>query len=143
MQDWGGFKRENWEGAYVAGIIDGEGSITLTRMHDSENRRPCITIASTDIELLLYIQHLIGGTITNKKNYNPARHKDSFTLNVKNKVSVLSILKQISPFLRVDKKRKRALWILENYENVTPRNGKYSKPLLEKKILFEELFFKI
>lgn len=134
---------ETWEAAYVAGIIDGEGSITLTRMHESENRRPCITIASTDIELLLYIQHLIGGTITNKKNYYLARHKDSFTLNVKNKDSVLSILKQISHFLRVEKKRKRALWILENYENVTPRNGKYSKPLLEKKILFEELFFKI
>jgi hypothetical protein len=134
---------EIWEAAYVAGIIDGEGSVTLTRMHESENRRPCVTIASTDIELLLYVQNLIGGTITNKKNYNPSRHKNSYTLNVKNKESVLSILKQISSFLRVDKKRNRALWILEYYEKVTQRNGKYNKTSLEQKILFEELFFKI
>ncbi|MFJ7728371.1 hypothetical protein ACIQXV_19755 [Neobacillus sp. NPDC097160] len=44
---------ESWEAAYVAGIIDGEGSITLTRMHENEHRRPCITIASTDKELLV------------------------------------------------------------------------------------------
>ena len=42
-----------WEASYIAGIIDGEGSITLTRMHNNEHRRPCITIASTDKELLL------------------------------------------------------------------------------------------
>ncbi|MGG3467989.1 LAGLIDADG family homing endonuclease [Neobacillus pocheonensis] len=46
---------ECWEAAYIAGIIDGEGSISLTRMHENEHRRPCITIASTDKELLLYI----------------------------------------------------------------------------------------
>lgn len=27
-----------WEAAYVAGIIDGEGSISLTRMHENEHR---------------------------------------------------------------------------------------------------------
>lgn len=72
---------EEWEASYLAGIIDGEGSIILTRMHKSEHRRPCITIASTDKELLLYVQTLSGGTITDKKNYKPDRHKDSFTLN--------------------------------------------------------------
>ncbi|MBT2687472.1 LAGLIDADG family homing endonuclease [Bacillus sp. ISL-47] len=45
----------NWEAAYIAGIIDGEGTITLTRMHASEHRRPCITIASTDMELLAFL----------------------------------------------------------------------------------------
>ncbi|MEB6548828.1 LAGLIDADG family homing endonuclease [Heyndrickxia sporothermodurans] len=54
---------KKWEASYVAGIIDGEGSITLTRMHEKENRRPCITIASTDKELLIYIQSITGGTI--------------------------------------------------------------------------------
>ena len=101
-----------WEAAYIAGIIDGEGSIILTRMHDKEHRRPGITIASTDKELLLYAQSLIGGTIINKKNYNPEKHKNSYTLNITKK-EVFPALKQISPFLRVNKKRLRALWILE------------------------------
>lgn len=134
---------EQWEAAYIAGIIDGEGSITLTRMHESEHRRPCITIASTDKELLIYIQSLTGGTINNKKNYKPDRHKDSFTLNIKKKESVMYILKHVSPYLRVDKKRHRSLWILEHYEKVTLRNGKYSPESLNKKLLFEEAFFQI
>ncbi|MEH7382987.1 LAGLIDADG family homing endonuclease [Bacillus sp. JJ1533] len=44
---------KEWEASYIAGIIDGEGSISLTRMHGKEHRRPCISIASTDLELLL------------------------------------------------------------------------------------------
>jgi hypothetical protein len=45
---------ELWEASYVAEIIDGEGSITLTKMHENEFRRPCVSIASTDKELHLY-----------------------------------------------------------------------------------------
>ena len=134
---------ESWEAAYIAGIIDGEGTITLTRMHEMEHRRPCITIASTDKELLIYLQTLTEGTINNKKNYNPERHKDSYTLSIKNKETVLSLLNLVTPYLRVDKKRNRAIWILKNYEMVTPRNGKYNKALLEKKIAFENSFFQI
>lgn len=134
---------KEWESAYVAGIIDGEGSIALTRMHRNEQRRPCITVASTDRELLEYIQSLTGGIINNKKNYNTLKHKDSFTLSIKRKAEVFRTLNQILPYLRVIKKRKRANWIIENYENVTPRNGKYNKHLLQKKQFFEENFFKL
>jgi hypothetical protein len=76
---------EIWEASYVAGIIDGEGSITLTKMHENEFRRPCVSIASTDKELLIYIQSLTGGVISQKRNYNPDKHKDSYTLVIKNK----------------------------------------------------------
>jgi hypothetical protein len=134
---------ECWEAAYIAGIIDGEGSISLTRMHINEHRRPCISIASTDKELLLFIQPISGGTITNKKNYDPVHHKDSYTLTIKKKEDVLYLLNHISPYLRVEKKRKRAQWILMEYEKVTPRNGKYNPQLLEQKLAFENDFFNI
>ncbi|MCH1625747.1 LAGLIDADG family homing endonuclease [Fredinandcohnia quinoae] len=132
-----------WEAAYIAGIIDGEGSISLTRMHKKEHRRPCISIASTDLELLTYIHRLTGGYINNKRNYRPNIHKDSYTLSIKKKEEVFYTLQQIVPFLRVNKKRNRAIWILENYERVTPRNGKYSPELLNSKVLFEEYFFEM
>ncbi|MDY0408842.1 LAGLIDADG family homing endonuclease [Paracerasibacillus soli] len=51
---------KDWEAAYLAGIIDGEGSITLTRLHKNEYRRPCISISSNDMEMLQYIQKLAG-----------------------------------------------------------------------------------
>lgn len=134
---------ESWEASYLAGIIDGEGSITLTRIHKNEHRRPCITIASTDRELLDYVSSLTGGLVLNKKNYNPVKHKDSFTLMIKKKDKVLELLQLTSKYLRVEKKKRRAKWILKNYNKVTPRNGKYNSELLKKKLMFEEKFFEI
>ncbi|RFB14965.1 hypothetical protein DZB84_13725 [Bacillus sp. HNG] len=134
---------KEWEASYIVGIIDGEGSISLTRMHDKEHRRPCISIASTDLELLLYIPKVTSGVINTKRNYKPDWHKDSYTLTIKKKEDVFHTLENIAPFLRVNKKRNRAVWILENYNNVTPRNGKYSVETLKKKIRFEEYFFKM
>ncbi len=43
------------EAAYLAGIIDGEGTVTLTRCHRGENRRPVVSIANTELALLEYV----------------------------------------------------------------------------------------
>ncbi|WP_338471851.1 LAGLIDADG family homing endonuclease [Niallia sp. XMNu-256] len=134
---------EKWEASYIAGIIDGEGTITLTRNHSKEYRRPCIAIASTDKELLIYLQSLAGGKICNKKNYNPEKHKYSFTLTITKKTDVFSTLQSILPFLRIDKKKLRAEWILKYYDSVTLRDGKYNQEQLVLKIKFEKEFFLI
>lgn len=139
----GGDFLEKWEASYIAGIIDGEGSITLTRMHENEFRRPLVSIASTDKDLLIYLKTLTGGLITNKKNYKPEKHKNSFTLSIKKKEDVFKTLIYITPFLKIQQKKKRAEWILEQYDQVTPRNGKYSVDLLEAKFLFEKHFFEL
>lgn len=134
---------KDWEAAYIAGIVDGEGSILLTRIHRNEFRRPCITIASTDIELLEFVQSIIGGVIVRKKNYKPTIHKNSFALNLKSKRDVLYTLKCIYPYLRVYVKKRRALYILENYDSVTRRNGKYKNEEKLEKMKFEEIFFNL
>jgi hypothetical protein len=43
----------------------------------------------------------------------------------------------------VEQKKKRAQWIINNYDQVTSRNGKYAPELLKEKLLFEEVFFKL
>ncbi|WP_404347668.1 LAGLIDADG family homing endonuclease [Sutcliffiella horikoshii] len=134
---------KDWEAAYIAGIIDGEGSILLTRIHKNEFRHPCITIASTDIELLEFVQSIIGGAIVRKKNYKPTIHKNSFSLNVKSKRDVLNTLKCIHPYLRVYVKKRRAIYILDNYDSVTKRNGKYKTVEILEKVRFEEEFFNL
>ena len=48
------------EKAYIAGIIDGEGSIMLQKIHSNEHPSPCISIASTTLELLKWIKETIG-----------------------------------------------------------------------------------
>ena len=96
------------------------------------------------MELLTYIQSLTGGNINNKKNYNPDKHKNSYTLTIKKKKDVFFTLQHVSPFLRINKKRLRAQWILNHYNSVTIRNGKYTTEESIKKVLaFEDDFFQI
>jgi hypothetical protein len=46
-------KRLNCEdAAYLAGLIDGEGTIALTRRHAGEERQLVLSISSTEIDLL-------------------------------------------------------------------------------------------
>lgn len=64
--------------AYIAGIIDGEGSIS------NEHPAPCVSIASTTLELLKWIQKTVDkGTIKLKKNYNTEKHKDCYSYILK------------------------------------------------------------
>ena len=58
----------NIDAAYIAGLIDGEGTITLGRKHRRDNRQLVISISSNELELLQYVLTVSGvGKITNKK----------------------------------------------------------------------------
>lgn len=37
------------EAAYVAGLIDGEGTVTLTRKHRNEYRQLAVTVSNTEM----------------------------------------------------------------------------------------------
>ena len=112
------------EAAYVAGIIDGEGTITLTRKHRNEFRQLAVTISNTERYLLEYILRIIGaGKITTKKTVK-THHKPSFTFAIYNR-QALRLLDQIHPYLKTYKARRSEL-ILKDYVTLTPRNGKYN-----------------
>jgi len=122
--------------AYIAGLIDGEGTVTLTRKHKKENRQLCISISSTEKCLLEFVLRATGvGKITNKKTGKP-NHAASFAYAVYNR-QALSLLENVEPFLK-SYKRKRARLILSDYLKFTPRNGKYNDGLLVRKHCFEE-----
>lgn len=70
------------DAAYIAGIIDGEGTVTLTREHANENRRLVISISSTEMALLQFVKDAIGaGRITAKRTYSD-RHTSSFAYRI-------------------------------------------------------------
>tara|TARA_R110001592_G_scaffold217746_1_gene471574 strand:+ start:966 stop:1397 length:432 start_codon:yes stop_codon:yes gene_type:complete len=126
--------------AYIAGLVDGEGSITLTRKHKGDMRQPAITIASTEKQLLVFALDQTGvGKITNKKTN--ANYKDAFTYAVYNR-HALDVLRQIEPYM-LSYKKARARLLLDKYVQVTPRNGKYSEALLIKRAEFEQNFIDI
>lgn len=131
------------EKAYLAGIIDGEGSIMLLKFHNNQFPAPCISISSSTPELLEWIKLKTGvGIIKGKKNYNLDRHKDSYTYVVKFDEAI-NLLKELLPYLIIESKRKRSVLILEKYKKLTPRNGRYSPKMLEMKNAFYQEFMAI
>ncbi|KOR25638.1 LAGLIDADG family homing endonuclease [Clostridium sp. L74] len=114
----------NEQKAYIAGIIDGEGSIMLLKFHNNQFSSPCISISSTTIELLEWIKSITKiGTI----KYNNA----------------INFLIQIEPYLVIKNKKERARLIIEKYKCVTPRNGKYSNEMIKAKEEFYKEFISI
>ena len=124
------------DAAYLAGFIDGEGTITLSRKHRNENRQLAITISNTERQILEFCLKAIGaGKITNKRT-TKSHHTPSFTYAIYNR-QALTLLEQIEPYLR-SYKVKRAKLILENYITLTPRNGRYTDKLMRKRKEFEK-----
>ena len=124
------------DAAYIAGLIDGEGSVTLTRKHRNENRQLCVSISSTEKSMLEFVKHSAGvGKITNKRT-SKAIHSPSYTYAVYNR-QALDLLRQVLPWLK-SYKRERAVLILQDYVRLTPRNGKYSPSVNCARKLFEQ-----
>ncbi|MCW6060196.1 hypothetical protein LAV35_08130 [Clostridium sporogenes] len=133
----------NEQKAYIAGIIDGEGSIMLLKFHGNQFPSPCVSISSTTIELLEWMKDVTKiGTIKSKKNYNTEKHTDSFTYTIKYDDSI-NLLIEIEPYLVIKNKKIRARLIIKKYKSVTPRNGKYSNEMLGAKEEFYKEFINI
>ncbi|MBN7795089.1 LAGLIDADG family homing endonuclease [Parahaliea mediterranea] len=123
------------EAAYIAGLVDGEGTITLTRKHRNENRQLALTISSTERGMLDFVLARTGvGKITNKRR-SKAHHQDSFAYAVYNR-QALQLIRQIGPYLLSYKSARCAL-ILSEYIKLTPRNGKYSPSVKAARERFE------
>jgi len=127
--------------AYIAGLIDGEGTITLTRLHANENRRLVISIANTEFQLLEFVINRVGAGKITRKRTNSDRHTPSYCYSITSR-QALALLRQISPFLQ-SYKRRRADLALERYELLTPRNGKYSVDRISNRRRFEQDFLSV
>jgi hypothetical protein len=124
--------------AYIAGLVDGEGTITLSRLHANENRRLVVSVANTEIRLLEFVRDNVKGGQITKKRTESDRHTPSFCYSVSSR-QALELLRQIAPFLK-SYKRKRAELAMELYISLTPRNGKYTSIQLARRKQFEQAF---
>ncbi|TDG15185.1 hypothetical protein E2F43_02825 [Seongchinamella unica] len=129
------------EAAYIAGLVDGEGSVTLTRKHRNENRHLGLTISSTEMQLLQFVVDAAGvGKISNKKASKP-NHSHSYAYGVYNR-QALQLIEQIYPHL-LSYKAERCALVLCDYLRLTPRNGKYTSEMIEERKRFECQFLSI
>ena len=49
------------DAAYIAGLVDGEGTITLSRRHREDTRQLVVSIANTEVHLLEYVLKVVAG----------------------------------------------------------------------------------
>lgn len=129
------------DAAYIAGLVDGEGTIALTRKHARDNRQLVISISSTERPILDFVQTSLGvGKITRKRT-SRAHHRPGLTYTVANR-QALALLEQIHPYLHSYKYARGAL-VLTNYLALTPRNGKYNEATRSARTAFEDAFLSI
>jgi hypothetical protein len=124
--------------AYIAGLIDGEGTITLTREHRGENRRLVVSIANTELALLDFVRQAVGAGRVTRKRVTSDAHTPSFAYRITSRQAV-ALLQQILPHLR-SCKAQRAQLAVARYVAVTPRNGHYTAELRAERRRFEEEF---
>lgn len=130
---------EATEAAYFAGIIDGEGTITLSHANNAKYRTPIVSFPSTSSTLIEYFKEVCGGTVVSKKTYKE-HHLPSWECRLNYNVAI-SFLREILPYLKHAEKRRRASMLIEQYPAVTVRNGKYTPEQHRLKMQFEEEFF--
>lgn len=122
------------EAAYLAGVLDGEGSITMQR--SGRIGTPLIAVDSTDAELLAWIHERCGGWIIFKKRYAD-HHRQAWIWRVKAQ-RALRVLEQVMPYLVIERKRQRAQALLDGYDACTPANGRYTPKMREAKLALVE-----
>jgi len=132
------------EAAYVAGIIDGEGTITLVKKRRTERFKSIqISVSSTSYSLVRILQDMTGLGSVSQKRKAKEHHRQSYAWSIHGNQQALAFLRAVLPFLREESKWKRAKKLLAEWNSVTKRNGKYNDKDLKAKEKFEREFFLI
>ncbi|MGB5102423.1 MAG: hypothetical protein WBO04_03770 [Steroidobacteraceae bacterium] len=132
---------QQFEAAYLAGLIDGEGTITLSRRHANERRQLVVSVVSTEREIVAWVLSTVGAGKITRKRTTAKHHAPSFTYTVSNR-QALAVLRQAAPYLQ-SYKRARAHLAIVHYVELTPRNGKYSPEADAARCKFEESFLNL
>jgi len=129
------------DAAWLAGLIDGEGTVTLSRKHRGDNRQLVVSISNTEIPMLKYAMRVIGAGKITRKRTSSARHTPSYAFSVSNRQG-LDLLSQIEPYMK-SYKADRARLAIKHYVRLTPRNGKYTVALTQERKSFIDEFMGI
>lgn len=110
------------ERGYIAGIIDGEGSITLEPRRNRKGykcRMFRVDVSSTDEELIDWLVEKVGGAKTLRKHAEGNR-KTQWSWSVRGR-DVVVLLRSIKPYFQIYRRKARADFILEELQHANLR----------------------
>lgn len=102
-------KMSETEKAWLAGVIDGEGSIGLYD-YGREGRRVCVQIGNTNEAFVLRVKEIIGcGSNINRNPYHQTHYggKMMYVYSLKGSNRCYWVLKQIKDYLIIKKKKAK------------------------------------
>ncbi len=123
------------EAAYLAGLIDGEGTVTLSRKHASDMRQLVVSISNTELRILEFTLASVGAGKITRKRTAKANHTPSYAYALWNR-QALALLAQVQQYMQ-SYKGDRARLALREYVRLTPRNGKYTEAMRAERYVFE------
>jgi len=122
--------------AYLAGLIDGEGYISILKnkkdtYKDGFRHQAVLKIVMTDKEIIEWLYNGFGGLFEPRKGIG--NRKDSYCWVLKNNKNLIPFLLKVTPYLKV--KRKQANILIEfnktfgQYQIVKNKSGGVHKEL--------------
>ena len=123
----------NWN--YISGFFDADGYITMVRPNKNKNKTLVVGFTNVEFDLITDIKTFIDNElgikgVVSKKKSRKETHSDSYDL----KYTYNSALKVIEKIDTIHpKKRHRKSIVTEQYIKLTPRNGKYTEDMKEKR----------
>lgn len=98
------------EAAYVAGIIDGEGSLTLAHRKRNEERgwesiEPNVRISNTNLALMEYLSALLGARSYVALGRPKSHWKPQYTISISAFAEIAALLERIMPYLVIKHRR--------------------------------------
>ena len=90
------------EKAYMAGIIDGEGTVTLSRAHANEMPAPKVSVANNSLQLLNWIKDKAGSGVIIKRTKREPQHGIQYVIDISDNAA-LTLLAEIKEYLMIKK----------------------------------------
>ena len=129
-------EREKW--AYLAGLIDGDGCISLTKRGTRVHYKPTISFVNTDEELVKWVSGFLGKNHYRVGKANPKKNqKQTFQVVIQGRGEVKHILEKMVPF--IIRKKPQAKLCIEYYGLQKWRRG-LRDPLLPRE---QEIFIRM
>lgn len=122
------------DAAYIAGIIDGEGTIGIYyhKRRDKNERtwRIQITVVNTDQELMKWLSGMLHANVLKVHRQKPTAEwrsrKECYTLTV-DRLKARKVLERIFPYLRIKKKQGELALAFHNWQHDAEREWRHGR----------------
>jgi hypothetical protein len=112
--------------SYLAGLVDGEGSICLNKVgrKGMQNLHPQISITNTNKEILDWVGIIVGwGTVSGKPRM--PRHKPAYNWRINGHLAI-QFAKALLPYLRI--KKIQATTLIEFEKTIQMKGHRHKLP---------------